>query len=306
MEVYGGSQFPGGVVGMPVDIDVNSATPALTITQRGSGNALLVEDSASVDATPFVVSATGNVGIGVAAPGTLLHAYNGVNATFLLEGNSATEIIGRRSSNDASAGNFAFDKNRAGAIVQSNDALGNVSFRGFDGTTYRTAAQIVGVVGGTPGAADMPGALTFSTTPDGSTTLIERMRINNAGLITGSGPSLGAWTTSTPTPTASSGTFTTVSASMAHTVIGKTCTVAFRIVITTNGTAAGIINLPLPFQAFNGAVDYVGSGRETVGAFQCVVNTVPGGTLLSIRRYDGTYAGGSGTTINGSLTYETV
>jgi hypothetical protein len=47
---------------------VNATTPALRITQTGTGNALEVEDSANPDATPFVVSAAGDVGIGTNAP----------------------------------------------------------------------------------------------------------------------------------------------------------------------------------------------------------------------------------------------
>jgi hypothetical protein len=42
----------------------DNVNAALRITQLGTGNALLVEDSANPDATPFVVDATGNVGIG--------------------------------------------------------------------------------------------------------------------------------------------------------------------------------------------------------------------------------------------------
>lgn len=51
-------------------IEVNSASDALRITQTGAGNALVVEDSANPDATPFVVNASGNVGIGTSSPGT--------------------------------------------------------------------------------------------------------------------------------------------------------------------------------------------------------------------------------------------
>jgi hypothetical protein len=48
----------------PVVIDVSSASPAVRITQRGAGYALLVEDSANPDSTPFAIDASGNVGIG--------------------------------------------------------------------------------------------------------------------------------------------------------------------------------------------------------------------------------------------------
>jgi hypothetical protein len=53
-------------------ISVNTATDALRITQTGAGNALVVEDSANPDSSPFVVNASGNVGIGTTAPGVKL------------------------------------------------------------------------------------------------------------------------------------------------------------------------------------------------------------------------------------------
>ena len=55
----------------------NSASAALQIIQTGAGDALLIEDSASVDATPFVVKADGNVGIGTSSPDANL-TVNGV------------------------------------------------------------------------------------------------------------------------------------------------------------------------------------------------------------------------------------
>jgi len=48
---------------------------------------------------------------------------------------------------------------------------------------YQNTAAITSTIDGTPGASDMPGSLIFYTTPDGSATLTERMRINNAGDI---------------------------------------------------------------------------------------------------------------------------
>ena len=47
-------------------ISVNSASNAFRINQQGTGPALVVEDSVSPDATPFVIDANGKVGIGVA------------------------------------------------------------------------------------------------------------------------------------------------------------------------------------------------------------------------------------------------
>lgn len=52
----------------PSTVAVNSASTALTIKQTGAGNALVVEDSTSPDSTPFVINASGNVGVGTASP----------------------------------------------------------------------------------------------------------------------------------------------------------------------------------------------------------------------------------------------
>tara|TARA_S200002703_G_scaffold125905_1_gene112260 strand:- start:158 stop:1519 length:1362 start_codon:yes stop_codon:yes gene_type:complete len=45
-------------------IEGSSSGNLVRITQTGSGNALVVEDSANPDSTPFVVNSSGNVGIG--------------------------------------------------------------------------------------------------------------------------------------------------------------------------------------------------------------------------------------------------
>ena len=47
---------------------VNATTPALRITQTGTGDSILVEDAANPDSSPFVVTAGGDVGIGTASP----------------------------------------------------------------------------------------------------------------------------------------------------------------------------------------------------------------------------------------------
>ena len=69
------------------------------------------------------------------------------------------------------------------AIVAANDELGYLQFVGNDNTNFRTAAWIGGFVDGTPGTADMPGRLVFSTTADGAVNPTERMRISADGSI---------------------------------------------------------------------------------------------------------------------------
>ena len=51
-------------------ISVNSVSNAFRINQQGTGPALVVEDSVSPDATPFVIDANGKVGVGVAPDAT--------------------------------------------------------------------------------------------------------------------------------------------------------------------------------------------------------------------------------------------
>ena len=98
-------------------------------------------------------------------------------------------ITNTRFSADATGPVFALQKSRGASvgtntIVQSGDTVGALNFNGANGTSYTNAAQISAVVDGTPGASnDMPGALAFSTTPDASGTLSERMRIKNDGKV---------------------------------------------------------------------------------------------------------------------------
>jgi hypothetical protein len=61
-----------------VTVTTNSASPAVQITQTGSGQALLIEDTASPDATPFVVTADGRVGVGTNAPAQSLDVATGL------------------------------------------------------------------------------------------------------------------------------------------------------------------------------------------------------------------------------------
>jgi hypothetical protein len=74
--------------------------------------------------------------------------------------------------------------NGGNTVVVSGDALGVLGFYGADGNDIDSlAASIAASVDGTPGADDMPGRLTFSTTADGASSPTERMRISNGGNV---------------------------------------------------------------------------------------------------------------------------
>ena len=65
-----------------------------------------------------------------------------------------------------------------------NDYGGLVTFKGYDGSNFQNLAWIGGVCDGqSPAPSDSPGRLVFHTTPDGSSTPTERMRITSDAYV---------------------------------------------------------------------------------------------------------------------------
>lgn len=162
----------GGTITGDLVVSASGSTDALRITQTNTtGNALVVEDSANPDATPFVVDANGNLGIGTSTPGTSLDvAGSGFIRNTRYASNSA--FVQRRANGTIAA-----------PTVSLNGDTQIYRFDYYDGASFISAAEISVVVDGTPGTNDMPGRLVFSTTADGASTPTERMRIASAGQI---------------------------------------------------------------------------------------------------------------------------
>jgi hypothetical protein len=69
-------------LGALTSLDVQATTgTAVRITNTGTGNSFLVEDSASTDSTPFVIDAAGRVGIGMTNPARSLDVIGNIRAT---------------------------------------------------------------------------------------------------------------------------------------------------------------------------------------------------------------------------------
>ena len=66
-------------------------------------------------------------------------------------------------------------------IIPSGQTFGSIVFNGDDGTDFVKGAMITAELDGTPGTDDMPGRLEFHTTPDGSQSPVERLRITSDG-----------------------------------------------------------------------------------------------------------------------------
>ena len=66
-------------------------------------------------------------------------------------------------------------------ILSNGDLIGTIEFKGNDGASFTAAAKIEAFVDGGTGTDDMPGAIVFSTSADGSGAPTERMRIDSSG-----------------------------------------------------------------------------------------------------------------------------
>jgi hypothetical protein len=169
-------------------IDVNSTSAGLRITQIGTGNALLVEDAANPDATPFVIDNSGNAIQGNTTFNTIgTLSIGGFQAQQNSSGAVGTSVISYGTAAAAYA-RAAFARSPSGVIgtnaaVAINNALMELVAYGHDGTAFIPAASIQANVDGTPGTNDMPGRLVFSTTADGASSPTERMRIDAAGNV---------------------------------------------------------------------------------------------------------------------------
>lgn len=150
--------FAGNVV-----VETNSSLAALRVTQVGSGDALLIEDSGNPDSTPVVIDNAGYFVVG--HTGRLTTTNTGqIQSVVAAAGNAFNAI---RFSSTTSGAEFNFAKSDSDTIgtntvVASGDTIGNMSFSGADGTNYIRAAQIFAAVDGTPGTNDMPGRLVLS------------------------------------------------------------------------------------------------------------------------------------------------
>lgn len=169
----------------------STSIDALRITQTGSGNALVVEDSTNPDATPLVVDSSGRVLNGTTTPIVVEH-INGGDAEPSYQqfstGQGVASLISISTGvgfSQASSLSIARARGTIGSptIVENGDLLGGITFQGYDGVDFETGARIKAAIDGTPGTDDLPTCLIFETSLDGSASLTERMRIANSGNV---------------------------------------------------------------------------------------------------------------------------
>jgi hypothetical protein len=163
-------------------LSTNSATSSLRITQIGAGNALVVEDSANPDTTPFVVDGNGRVTVGGPSPVSV-----DTNSETFLQVQNAAKSPNLSALGATFEGTLALARTNgtiaSPTVVASGNALGTIGFFGYDGVSYQPAAYIRSFVDATPGAGDMPGRLEFLTTPNATSVPVLRLEITNSGDI---------------------------------------------------------------------------------------------------------------------------
>ena len=152
-------------------------------------------------------------------------------------------------------------------------------------------------------AADTPARLAVGT--NGQFLTADSTAATGLAWTTASG-GFPAWTSYTPTVTASSGSITTYSAAGWYSQSGKTVVAQARVTITTVGTAAGTMVVTLPITAATGASkEWIGAALEgqTTGNSGWI-SVLSGATAGNIRSYNfGTFFG-SGNQIIFTVVYE--
>jgi hypothetical protein len=174
--------------GGPTVKSVSSTLPALRITQTGTGDAFLVEDSTNPDTSPFVIDNAGNVGIGIKPEasntwisGSVIPAFEIARGT-----NLTTALIKSYSTSSSSGAVLALAHSKSNTVgtetaTASGDEFGYVSFEGVNSSlTAGGGAYIVGSQSGAAGATYLPTDLIFHTS-DGIIAPAARMTIDSSG-----------------------------------------------------------------------------------------------------------------------------
>ena len=121
------------------------------------------------------INENGKIGIGITNPVEILE-IGSIDSDIELETYSATESSSLHIKRGR--GTLAVP-----TVPSSGDYYGGIGFQAWDGTAFQEGARIQGTVDGVVGATDMPGRLEFWTSPDGTASAVERMRVTNGGNV---------------------------------------------------------------------------------------------------------------------------
>ena len=174
------------------DVDGSAATPAIRGTDANTGIFFGADiiGFAEGGVESMRIDSSGNVGIGTSSPTNRLtiNSVSGTSPSLLLQGQDNTERL-HITSAGASGGTPVFGAfssrgtTASPTAAQSGDAIGYYQFGGYDGSAFSRSAWIQGLAAENYSATNRGSILAFSTTPNASTTIAERMRIDSSGNV---------------------------------------------------------------------------------------------------------------------------
>lgn len=163
--------------GSTQDIFINDAT-ARAVYSRGHDNYMGSE--ANEFKSLYFRRNAATVG-GINTYGSLLGIHGGTGTSAGVITVDSEQAISQITISNTVYPKYNFSRYRASAAaVQSGDILGSIIFKGLDGSALRTGAEIRSYVTGAVGSSDLPADLRFYTTPDGSATPLEVLRLNTS------------------------------------------------------------------------------------------------------------------------------
>jgi hypothetical protein len=181
------------------DLKISALTPATT-PLAGTEVLPIVQSGSTVKVAVSNVTSGRTVDMNVGLVNTTTARTNvlgSVTNSFQVEGTGSNTSSGQFIRNSANTGSpsLYLGKTRgttvnSNTVVVSGDILGRIDFLGADGTNLVRGASIYVTVDGTPGTNDMPGKLAFLTSADGTVSPVERLTIDNAGVVTVSSENL--------------------------------------------------------------------------------------------------------------------
>jgi hypothetical protein len=156
-------------------------------TAYTTGSILFANSSGNVtqdNQVLFYDSTNNRIGFGSNTPGSFA-GLSTVRLEFADDTGLNSDVLQRVAGGGWGAYQFAASQGTKAAptLISSSGNFGESNFSGYDGAAYREGAIIRGSVDGTPAANSMPGRLVFMTTPSGSVTSVERMRISANGIV---------------------------------------------------------------------------------------------------------------------------
>lgn len=191
-------------------------------------------------------------------------------------------------------GGWVSVQTNAGILLnQTAGTIADITVNGVDVTNNTTGIKTIGAVSNLiVDASTIISNTTGLNIDTGTTGTLGGSNIltNTTDITSASTAFNGAWYSYTPTVTANTGTFTSVSGVGAYKISGGMMDYSITVTITTNGTAAGDVEATLPKTPLGNCT---GVGRET-GATGKQLQTLAVSNRETIWYYDGTYPGANG------------